>query len=250
MNVSLFAQVLVTLKCSGRLESTNWVLATIPLLIVQAALFYFAVDTLWRLFTGRIAPTTLQLVCLACYIIALLLSTAAEIDTIVEVAIWGGDDIPIDENVVSMRPVVLWTITVLLFVISSLVIMNIEVSSLAERRGFFDPQPLSRTAEGWEPTACAGLQFYPLLGYVRMNRPSGRMLGRTALLQSSTDANAVAAASPAAVSPPFGQYSGSRSNGDRAFAANQTINVRNPTTFQQLESNFEIEMPQRRFDPA
>lgn len=46
----------------------------------------------------------------------------------------------------------LWSISIIIFVINFIIVMNLEIQNLAITRGFQDPLPLSRKSSGWDAT--------------------------------------------------------------------------------------------------
>jgi len=90
------------------------------------------------------------------YFIALLLSIIAEYNLyIADIQIPYNNGIEyIDNNISNLyyHASTLWSISIIIFIINFIIIMNLEIQSLAITRGFQDPLPLSRKSSGWDAT--------------------------------------------------------------------------------------------------
>ena len=131
--------MLFAMKISGEVSSLSWVLVSAPIIIVQG---YWIVHLLKvvRNDTTEIYRLTLkQKLCSVMYLISMLLSLLAEFTTC------------ITNGSLSQFPQWLWVIAVPLFVIAAAIVLREEAALIAFTRGYTDPQPLSRTEDGWEP---------------------------------------------------------------------------------------------------
>ena len=80
----------------------------------------------------------------------------------------------IDNNISNLyyHASTLWSISIIIFIINFIIIMNLEIQSLAITRGFQDPLPLSRKSSGWDATN-QSYNFYSIFtGTIFIQLPS------------------------------------------------------------------------------
>lgn len=80
----------------------------------------------------------------------------------------------IDNNISNLyyHASTLWSISIIIFIINFIIIMNLEIQSLAITRGFQDPIPLSRKSSGWDASN-QSYNFYSIFtGTILIQLPS------------------------------------------------------------------------------
>jgi hypothetical protein len=66
----------------------------------------------------------------------------------------------------------LWSISIIIFIINFIIIMNLEIQTLAITRGFQDPLPLSRKSSGWDATNQSNNFYSIFTGTILIQLPS------------------------------------------------------------------------------
>ena len=124
------------MKISGEL-SASWLIISIPMMIVQTVWSGHLISVASLDFRGDYNLSPKQRMSLTLYLVSFLLCLVAELLTCIMGRYSG------------FVPSLLWTFAVPLFMISGVIIMREEANLMASSRGYTDPQPLSRTYEGW-----------------------------------------------------------------------------------------------------
>lgn len=155
-SILLLDGVLFCMKLSGDI-SLSWLTISIPMMLVQVVWSGHLIIVASQVFRSVYELTYKQRISLSLYLVSFLLSFVAEFITCV-----------MEENSGSV-PLLLWTFAVPFFMIGGIIIMREEGSLMASSRGYIDPQPLSRTDEGWE-TLSSSITISLLLGTIVVSK--------------------------------------------------------------------------------
>ena len=155
-SILLLDGVLFCMKLSGDI-SLSWLTISIPMMLVQVVWSGHLIIVASQVFRSVYELTYTQRISLSLYLVSFLLSFVAEFITCV-----------MEENSGSV-PLLLWTFAVPFFMIGGIIIMREEGSLMASSRGYIDPQPLSRTDEGWE-TLSSSITISLLLGTIVVSK--------------------------------------------------------------------------------
>jgi len=145
------------LKCNHDLH-LNWIYTTIPAIIFQIyfTLLLSYILILW--FLDKYIFGNIQIFVLCSYFFGLLLSIFAEYNLFLADIKIPYKNIVLEHNQQQQQhdlyyhASILWTMSIIIYIINAIIIMNLEIQILALTRGFQNPRPLSRKSSGWELT--------------------------------------------------------------------------------------------------
>jgi len=137
------SSILFALKCRDQLGTydSSWTFVCVPLFFAQASFASHLMFLMWRAWKGTLvfSSSFTQIACLVLYLIALVLTLHAELLTCFASPTIANRNYGITT----------WTLGLLCFAISALVVLNAESIRLARSKGFVAPLPLTKVEEGW-----------------------------------------------------------------------------------------------------
>lgn len=194
----LASQVLVTLKCGREWlpASATWSEVTIPAVLLLGMSGYYLCGVWVRVAQGRYVLSAVQTLCAALTSLSWLLGVCAVSAVARDELLCSDVHRCSTDSMFGRVPVLeLWTAAVVLFVISCLVVLNVEGVRLAASRGFHDPIPLVQSTEGWVASSSEGFKSSLLLGRI-LTRPPPQSLYQSSLRPHPSPPSSAAADSP------------------------------------------------------
>lgn len=157
----VLATVLFTLKQTH--PRWPWAAVCAPFLLTMASLLAHHGKAAADSMRGRLLLSPMQRLCLAAYIVSSALASAAALST----ALHPLQPHPQPQGQGETTAYLLWLIAVPLFLCAAMAVLAVEGSRIARSRGFVQPHPLVRSAEGWQASPWGREVSIWLLGAAR-----------------------------------------------------------------------------------
>ena len=161
----------------------SWTGLLVPLWILEAILACQAFYIVVQGYKGRYVLERVQWVSLQIYIVALVLAVLSQIYVVSSEHPTLHDALCWSPERCFVAPILLWTSAVVLSTVAFTCVFRWQLKQVADRQGYTEPLPLSRTYLGWEPVG--GRQaWWMLLGAVTVSPPTWQR--HSAALSSSS----------------------------------------------------------------